>query len=462
MRCLSALWTSRAIAEATGGQASRDFAVGGVAFDSREVKTGDLFVAMKGAQSDGYAFVDRAIASGAAGVLVDRPVKGPHVLVDNAAHALEALGVESRRRMKGKVIGVTGSAGKTGTKEALYLAFDRISSGKAHRSLKSYNNHVGVPLSLSRMPEETAFGIFEMGMNHSGELTALTRMVRPNVALITTIAPAHIEHFGSEERIADAKAEIFQGLTGEAVAVLPYDSPHLPRLYAKATRHAKRIITFGLGEGADVRAIEQATAPGGGTFVTARFPEAQLSFTIAAPGAHWVQNALAVIAVVDALGGDIAAAGLSLAELQGLPGRGARRQIDLLNGGSALLVDESYNANPASMWATLAQLGREPGTRKVAVLGAMKELGALSDRLHAELADAVLGANVELVVLVGRETEPLGEALKGKIKVYQVANAAAATQILPALLQGGDAVLVKGSNSVGLSGLVDDLTAEAV
>jgi UDP-N-acetylmuramoyl-tripeptide--D-alanyl-D-alanine ligase len=240
-------------------------------------------------------------------------------------------------------------------------------------------------------------------------------MVRPNVALVTTIAPAHIEHFGSEERIADAKGEIFEGLTGEAVAVLPFDSPHLPRLYAKASRHARRIITFGLGEGADVRAEEQATAPGGGTLVTARLPDAWLNFTIAAPGEHWVRNALAVLAVVDALGGDIASAGLALAELKGLPGRGARRNIALCQGGKALLIDESYNANPASMWATLGQLGREPGARKVAVIGAMKELGKLSDRLHAELAEPICAANAELVILVGRETEPLGRALDGKV-----------------------------------------------
>ncbi len=459
---MSPLWTSTAIAQATSGKASRDFAVAGVAFDSREIVPGDLFVAMKGAQSDGHDFVERAFAAGAAGVLVERPVEGPHVLVDDSAEALSRLGMESRRRTHAKVIGVTGSAGKTSTKEALFQAFDRISMENAHRSLKSYNNHVGVPLSLARMPEHAEFGIFEMGMNHAGELSDLTRMVKPNVALVTTIAPAHIEYFGTEEKIADAKGEIFEGLTDEAVAVLPYDSPHIKRLYAKASRHARRIITFGMGEGADVRALEHVAAPGGGTLVTARLPEARLSFTVSAPGAHWVQNALAVLAVVESLGGDIAVAGLALAELPGLPGRGARRRIALDRGGEALLIDESYNANPASVTATLVQLGEEAGKRKVAVIGAMKELGALSDSLHAGLAEPILQAGVDLVLLVGAETGPLGEALKNKVALHEVPDAAGAVALLPRLLKDGDVVLVKGSNSVGLSRLIAQLSAEHV
>ncbi|WP_443971727.1 UDP-N-acetylmuramoyl-tripeptide--D-alanyl-D-alanine ligase [Sphingobium sp. CR28] len=459
---MSPLWTSTAIAHATGGKASRDFGVAGVAFDSREIAAGDLFVAMKGAQSDGHDFVARAFAAGAGGVLVERPVEGPHVLVNDSAEALVRLGVESRRRTNAKVIGVTGSAGKTSTKEALFQAFDRISMGNAHRSLKSYNNHVGVPLSLARMPEHADFGIFEMGMNHAGELSELTRMVKPNVALVTTIAPAHIEYFGTEEKIADAKGEIFEGLTGEAVAVLPYDSPHIKRLYAKASRHARRIITFGAGEGADVRAVEQVAAPGGGTLVTARLPEARLSFTVSAPGAHWVQNALAVLAVVDGLGGDLAVAGLALAELPGLPGRGARRRIALDRGGEALLIDESYNANPASVAATLAQISQEAGKRKVAVIGAMKELGALSESLHAGLAEPILQAGVDLVLLVGAETAPLGAALRNKLTLHEVADAAGAVALLPRLLKDGDVILVKGSNSVGLSRLIAELSAEKV
>lgn len=459
---MSALWTSGAIARATGGQASRDFGATGVAFDSREIAPGDLFVAMKGAQSDGHDFVERALAAGAAGVLVERPVDGPHVLVEDSMDALVRLGAEGRRRSDAKVIGVTGSAGKTGTKEALFHAFDRISMGHAHRSLKSYNNHVGVPLSLARMPQPTDFGVFEMGMNHAGELSALTRMVKPHVALVTTIAPAHIEYFGTEERIADAKGEIFEGLTGDAVAVLPYDSPHIKRLYAKASRHARRIVTFGEGDGADVRVTEQVPTPGGGTLVTARLPKARLSFAVSAPGAHWVQNSLAVLAVVDALGGDIAMAGLALAELPGLPGRGERRRVPLDKGGEILLIDESYNANPSSVAATLVQLGREGSGRKIAVIGAMKELGTHSARLHAGLAEPIVAAGVDVVLLVGAETAPLGEALKGCVDLHEVANAVGAAALLPRLLQNGDVVLVKGSNSVGLSRLIAELSAEHV
>ena len=205
---MSPLWTSAEIAAATGGQASADFECNGVAFDSREIGPGDLFFAMKGEQADGHRFVAQAFASGASGAVVSSPVDGPHVLVPDTMRALEQLGIASRARVTAKVIGVTGSAGKTGTKEALYAALERCNPGKAHRSVKSYNNHVGVPLSLSRMPRETEYGVFEMGMNHAQEIAALTRFVRPHIAIVTTIAPAHIENLGSEEAIADAKGEI--------------------------------------------------------------------------------------------------------------------------------------------------------------------------------------------------------------------------------------------------------------
>ncbi len=454
------LWTADAIARATHGKASQGFSATGVAFDSREIAPGDLFIAMRGEQADGHDFVGRAMGAGAAGAVVEHPVEGPHVLVEDSMDALVLLGLASRRRMKGKVVGVTGSAGKTSTKEALFHALSRISHGNTHRSLKSYNNHVGVPLSLARMPAGADYGVFEMGMNHEGELSALTKVVQPHVALVTTIAPAHIEYFGSEERISDAKGEIFEGLTGEAVAIIPYDSPHAGRLYAKASRHARTILSFGFGEGADVRALERVAAPGGGTLVTAQLPDARLTFHISLPGEHWVQNALAVLATVHALGGDLAVAGLALAELPGLPGRGARRTIPLAHGGEALLIDESYNANPASVTATLAQLGREPGKRKIAVLGAMKELGILSDSLHAGLADAVRDAGVEMLVLVGAETRPLGKLLRDELLLYEVNEVEAAAEILPALMTDGDVLLVKGSNSVGLSRLVSELAAE--
>jgi len=308
------------------------------------------------------------------------------------------------------------------------------------------------------MPSETLFGVFEMGMNHEGELRALTRMVRPHVAIVTTIAPAHIEYFGTEEKIAQAKAEIFEGLAEGGVAIVPFDSPHFALLRDEARRHTDTVISFGLGQGADVRLVEEMSSDRG-TLVTAQLRHARLSFTLGMAGRHWVGNALAVLATVEAVGGDVGQAGLALAEMTGLPGRGARHRIGTADGGKALLIDEAYNANPASMAATLAQLGEERAGRRVAVLGAMKELGALSASLHAGLAQAVKGAGVELAVLVGEEMAPLADALAGDVPVERMKDVREVLEFLPDRLTDGDVVLVKGSNSVGLARLVDALTA---
>lgn len=447
------LWTSDEIAAATGGTASGAFSVSGVAFDSREVGPGDLFIALTGETTDGHKFVDKAFASGAAGAIVSQPVDHPHVLVDDTASALDALGRAARARMQGKVIGVTGSVGKTSTKEALFHALDRFRPGRVHRSLKSYNNHVGVPLSLARMPRDCLFGIFEMGMNHAGELSALTRLVRPDVAIVTAIAPAHIEFFGTEEAIAQAKAEIFEGLEPGGTAVIPHDSPHRNLLVSAAEAHGARILTFGVRDGADVRAMESVPARGGGMLVSAHLPDAELCYTVATPGEHNVANSLAVLAAVNAVGGDLAAAGLAFAEMPGLAGRGARSWVPA-GDGRALLIDESYNANPLSVAATLLQLGREEAQRRIAVLGAMRELGHQSDALHAGLAEKVEDARVDLAILVGAEMAPLAHRLEGKVALAHVADTDAAMQALAARMRAGDVILVKGSNSVGLSRLV--------
>lgn len=458
---MTPLWTSAEIARAVSGVASVDFAVTGVAFDSREVGAGDLFIALPGEITDGHHFVDQAFAQGAAGVIVAKPVPYPHVLVADTRAALDALGIAGRARTAAKIVGVTGSVGKTGTKEALFAAFDRIAPGHAHRSLKSYNNHTGVPLSLARMPENTRFGVFEMGMNHAGEIAALTRLVRPHIAVITTIAPAHIEMLGSIEGIARAKAEIFDGLEPGGTAVIPYDSPQCGILLDAAKRHGAHVLTFGLGKGADVRALERVPANGGGTLVSVQLPDAGLTMTIGQSGEHWVSNALAVIATVEAAGGDLAIAGLALAELQGMAGRGARVQVKA-PGGEALVIDESYNANPASMRATLKVLGDEEARRRIAVLGAMRELGELGPRFHAELADPIRAANVDFALLVGDEMTPLAKELEGKIEFAHVPAAAAALDALRGHVGAGDAVLIKASNSVGLGRLVEQLTAGAL
>ena len=456
---MSALWTSDEIAAATGGTANGRFEVTGVTFDSREVGAGDLFVAMPGTVYDGHQFVEQAIASGAAGLIVSQPTDHPHVLVDDVAKALQDLGRASRERSKATIVGVTGSVGKTSTKEALFAALDRWKPGKVHRSVKSYNNHTGVPLSLARMPRDVEFAVLEMGMNNKGEIAALTRMVRPHVALITAIAPAHIENLGSEEAIADAKGEIFEGLEPDGIAIIPNDTPHRDRLVRAARRHADRIVTFGSGD-ADVHPFHAVPAENGGSLITAALLDSDVTFTISQRGEHWVSNALAVLAAVEAIGGDIALAGLALADLGGLTGRGKRYQLRV-DGGEALLIDESYNANPASMAATLKSLGSEGDVeRRIAVLGPMRELGEHADRLHAELAPAVLAAHVDELVLVGADMRPLETALDGQVHVTRVDDANSAADALSRLLRPGDAVLVKASNSVGLSRVIERLTKE--
>ena len=449
------LWTSAEIAAATGGVASAEFAVTGVAFDSREVGPGDLFVAMKGEASDGHLYLDQAFAQGAAGAIVSEPCAHPHVLVADSFTALQMLGRASRARSGATIIGVTGSVGKTSAKEALFAALDRGAPGAVHRSVKSYNNHTGVPLSLARMPRDARFGVFEMGMNHAGELAALTQMVRPHIAVVTAIAPAHTEFFRDESAIADAKGEIFAGLEPDGIAIIPFDSPHRDRLTAAAAPHASRIVTFGIAKGADVRAIETVRLATGATFVTVQQDGRELSFTMAQPGMHWVSNALAVIACVEAAGADLGLAGLALAELGGLQGRGARFMTTLADG-QALVIDESYNANPASMRATLAVLAKEPG-RHVALLGEMRELGAASADYHAALAEPILAANVEMALLVGEAMAPLAQALEGKVETVHVGDAAAALTSLRTILAPGDAVLIKGSNGVGLARVVTSL-----
>jgi UDP-N-acetylmuramoyl-tripeptide--D-alanyl-D-alanine ligase len=459
VRRVTALWTSDEIAAATGGAASASFEVTGVTFDSREVGPGDLFVAMPGTVYDGHLFVDAAFEAGAAGAIVSKPVSGPHVLVEDTFAALQALGRASRKRSGATILGVTGSVGKTSTKEALYAALDRNRPGKVHRSVKSYNNHTGVPLSLARMPRDAEFAVLEMGMNNKGEIAALTRQVRPHVAVITAIAPAHIENLGSEEAIADAKAEIFEGLQSGGVAIVPNDTPHRDRLVKAARRHADRIITFGGGD-ADVHALHAVSAEGGGSLISAALLESELTFTISQRGEHWVSNALAVLAAVEAVGEDVAIAGLALADLGGLKGRGQRHLIEL-DGGEVLLIDESYNANPASMAATLKSLGEERDVvRRIAVLGPMRELGEHSAELHAGLAPSVREAHVDQLILIGDEMRPLAERVVGHIPLDLVTSVDEATEVLRRTVHPGDAVLVKASNSVGLAKLVESMAKE--
>ena len=284
-------------------------------------------------------------------------------------------------------------------------------------------------------------------------------MVRPHVAMVTAIAPAHIENLGSIEAIADAKGEIFEGLEPDGIAIVPNETPHRDRLVKSARRFAGQIVTFGSGD-ADVHALHAVRAEQGGSLITAALLEREMTFTISQHGDHWVSNALAVLAAVEAVGADVGTAALALADFRGLKGRGERHTVSL-PGGEALVIDESYNANPASMAATIKSLGSERGVeRRIAVLGPMRELGPQSDELHAGLAPALVAAHVEELVLVGEETRPLEKALGNGTHVIRAADADEAAERVLGMLRPGDAVLVKASNSVGLSRVVERLTKE--
>jgi len=465
-----ALWSSAAIEAATGGKSSHAFQVSGVETDSRYVRPGDLFVALQGAEMDGHKFVPSAFERGAVAAIVDRPVDSPHILVEDTTRALHALAHAARERGQARRIGVTGSVGKTGVKEAIFASLDRASRGAAHRSVKSYNNHVGVPLSLARMPARARYGVFEMGMNHAGEIAPLSDHVRPHVALITTIAPAHIENLGSMEAIADEKARIFTGLVEGGTAVIPADSEYAGRLIGHARKLDVEIVTFGRSENADVRLLDAIPSANGGSLVTAQLGRgpagARVCYTVAEPGEHWIANSLGVLAAVRAAGGDLASAGLALAEMGGLKGRGARSRIAAA-GGSALLIDESYNANPASMRATLRALGETPAHRRIAVLGDMKELGDLSSSFHAQLAEPLAEAQIDHAILVGEDMRSLaaelgrtpGNSLGFAGGFAHCNDPAAAIALLEQFgLTHGDAVLVKASNSIGLGALVTHFT----
>jgi UDP-N-acetylmuramoyl-tripeptide--D-alanyl-D-alanine ligase len=465
---MTALWTSSAIAQATGGAASGDWHVTSADIDSRTIEAGGLFIALKGEATDGHRFLSSAFARGAAAALVsdvsalENPTQ-PHVLVKDTFVAMQALAAASRDRSTAAIAAVTGSAGKTSVKEATRLALERYRPGAVHASVLSYNNHVGVPLTLVRMAPETKFAVLEMGMNHAGELTDLARQGRPHVAAITTVASAHLEFFKNEEAIADAKAEIFSGLTPGGTAILPADNRHYARLRAAAEKSpAGKILTFGMDSAsADVR-VEKLVMHANCSCLTARVQDEILTFKINQPGKHWVSNALCVISIVQALGGDLGLAGLALADLHGLDGRGRRTSVATGDGGKALLLDESYNANPASVAAALNVLGgfetRGRG-RRVAVLADMKELGETSASLHAGLAGHVIGAGVQLLITVGEKMAHLADALDKQLEIHHANSADEALALVQSLLRTDDIILIKGSNSMGLKKVVQGLPA---
>ena len=462
------LWTREEVLAALKpeeilGEMPADFS--NASFDSREIAGGELFFAIQGVRMDGHAFVADALKRGAGAAVVSQPTEemraaGPLLVVADTLKALEMLGRAARARTTAKVIGVTGSVGKTTTKEMLALALSTL--GRTHAAKGSFNNHWGVPLTLARLPKDADFAVIEMGMNAPGEIAALTAMARPDVAVVTHVAEGHIGAFGNLAGIAAAKAEIFSGVTPGGAAVINADAPHADVLIA-AARDAgiERIITMGTGEGADVRllrAIDDARV--GTVSVEAEVAGTPVSFVVATPGEHMARNALIVLAVAEALGLELAPLIQRLRDMRPLPGRG-RRHVLQLPGGEALLIDESYNANPASMRAALAVLGAiEPqgNGRRIAVLADMLELGAQGPALHAGLAKAVEEAGVDVLCTVGPLMEHLHATVPPHLRGPHVAEAAMLEPWLRNNLRPGDVVLLKGSNGMRLGPLVQALT----
>lgn len=446
------LWTIDEIRLATGGQVEgpANAVVTGISIDTRTLAPGDLFVPLSD-KRDGHEFVEHAFQAGAAAALVANDFAYQNddvtlIRVDDPLCALERLARAARTRLASSavVIGVTGSVGKTGTKDMLRAAFSAL--GPTHAANKSYNNHWGVPLTLAQTPRDVQAAVYEIGMNHPGEITPLTKMVRPDIAIITTVEAVHLEFFDSVEQIAEAKAEIFHGLDANGVAVLNADNRHSELLCARAREHGADVKTFGKATNADIQLLS-ITHEACGTQVSARAVDETITYTLAVPGAHVAQNSLAVVAALRLSGRDVHQAMKALAALTPGVGRGAREQLSV-PGGEMLLIDESYNANPASMRAALDVLGsvaRVDYPRRVAVLGDMLELGEDSDTLHAALASAIADNDIDLVFASGPHMAALfAELPEGKKGAWAVTVDDIVPDVLAAL-RAGDAAVIKGS-----------------
>ncbi|UYN96769.1 MAG: UDP-N-acetylmuramoyl-tripeptide--D-alanyl-D-alanine ligase [Enhydrobacter sp.] len=460
---MTALWTSEEIRSALAPAAiAAPFEAGGVTFDSRAVARGDLFFALPGETTDGHGFVADALSRGAAAVVVSRDVpgaRGIQVRVDDTMRALRALGRAGRRRSDARVASVTGSVGKTSTKDALRAMLSAQAPTSA--SAASYNNHVGVPISLARLPHGTRYGVFEIGMNHPGEIEPLARQVEAHVGVITNVEPAHIGYMGSEEAIADEKACLFAGMRPDAVAVLNRDNRHYERLVGHAHRFGvARVVGFGRSQAADVRLLS-CDLRDSGSDVVASVHGRTIEYRLGAAGAHWVLNSLAALAAVQALGADLAEAAETLTDVKASPGRGERRRLRL-GSGTIELLDESYNANPASVRAMLAVLARTepaPGGRRLLALGDMRELGDRADDYHAALADAVGASGATQVYLCGPHMRALWERLAASQRgVHRTDSAALADEVAGAL-RAGDVIAVKGSLGSKMKNVVDAILA---
>lgn len=465
MRQSNMIWTSAEAVKATGGKASGEWHAYGVSIDTRTVKKGDLFVALKGDTGNGHDYVAKAIENGAVCAVVSKAVEGVDpknlLIVDDTLKAMQDLGRFARERTGAKVIGITGSVGKTGTKEMLATALD--TQGQTHASIKSYNNHWGVPLSLSNMHAGTDFGIFEMGMNHPNEITPLTNQVKPHIAIITTIAPVHIEHFDNGlDGIVDAKTEIFDGVQEGGYAVLNSDIPQFEKLKEKALAKNLNVATFGENEMAQARLLDCLEAANGSR-VKAKILDEEVSFTLQIAGRHIAQNAMAVLLAVKLAGADVQKAAKAIERQEPIMGRGKREKLDIGEPHNPItLIDESYNASPASMNASfkvLALVDPGRGGRRIAILGDMLELGKDSAKLHADLALPIKAAGIDLVYTCGKDMKNLHDQLPANQRGAHKNTSKELAEIVPDVLIPGDVVMVKGSLGSKMGVVVEALRA---
>ena len=461
------LWTRAEAQAATGGHArGGDWVAGGVSIDSRTLEPGDLFVALAGPNHDGHDFATAALARGASACLVERVAAGfsadaPLLIVEDTMLALRRLAEAARRRSQARIVAVTGSVGKTGTKEMLSRAL--AAAGPTHASAGNLNNEIGVPLSLARLPAAARYAVFEVGMNHPGEITPLSRLIRPDVVVVTTVEAAHLEFFASTAEIAAAKAEIFAGVPSDGAAVLPRDNRHYG-LLRDAARDAgiRQIVSFGAHIEADARLLH-ASAGDGTTQVAALIGEVALNYRLDVAGRHWATNSLAVLLAARAVGVAPAAAAAALAGMSAPKGRGARATLPW-GDGILIVIDEAYNANPASMRAAIAALAASrPGTggRRIAALGDMLELGEAAPRLHAALAPAIVEAEIDLVITAGPLMKNLYDALPVERRGAHAADSVEAATLVKGLVAAGDVVMVKGSAGSRMGRIVTALEEAA-
>jgi UDP-N-acetylmuramoyl-tripeptide--D-alanyl-D-alanine ligase len=459
MTIKSPLWSASEIRYAVDGVLQGDFDVFGISNDTRTLQEGDLYIALSGrGNHDGHDFVPQALAQGAAGVLVQQNPVDKSILVSDTFAAMQQLGVEARNRVNahGKMIGITGSVGKTTCRALTEQALK--SFGGLHASTASLNNHWGVPLSLARMPRETQFGVFEIGMNHADEITPLSQFVRPHVAIITTIDAAHIGNFSDGlDGIARAKAEIFAGLEPGGTTVLPADSAQLPLLESEAARYdVENIIRFGRNDNADLRLISYERQQRGGR-VTASYKGHVFSFALPIRGEHNAMNALAALGAAIALNLNIERAAASFAEMQDVEGRGNSSSVTLNPGKTITLIDDRHNSSPVALNATIRELGQTPVKgRRILALGDMLELGEQAPALHAGIAPAILANNIDLTLTCGPLMKQLSQALPSN-QTQHFTDSTAMAEAIGELLQDGDAVLVKGSRGAQMIHVVDAL-----